>query len=608
MPESPAVGFQITSDPDRTTAEAPTAGAAERERGGAFRLILVADLDPQAPPPEWADGDRVWDVDPNTFAERMREHGPRLEVSVPDALGEGERRSVAWAADALDAFTPGGIVARVPALAAVAQARAALAEAGSLDALRERLRETGIDGADALADAVRAGARPRSDRGPSSPGDDDGSLDALLGMVSLDGAPPPQSDALSALVGAASEPAGDVDRAAAARAADGLASRLRAQLAAVVEHPDVRRAEAAWRGVKLLVDRLAFRKGARLSVLAAPKTALAEAVHFQVLLPEHAGGARRVPLAAVVVDHAVEATSADLAALGDLAASGASLQVPVVLSVAPAFFGLDAPTDFSRLPPAVAHLGRPEYAVFRSLRTRPDAGFLALALPPFVLRPAYGPEHPDRAHGVEGGERLWGGGALLIGAAMAAAHAERGWPTASAGQAVGDLPVRTTRMGAMPLAAAFGDSVLDDLARAGLLGFSGPLRTDRAVLGPPATAAVPADTSGDARARATLPAAVFSALASHRALTIGADCAGLEPDAALAEIDRRFRAFLRDDGGAAVAEEAVTVQHLEEHETEASHTFGVRLRPPRTVLPHPVGVVFGVEVPKAPPAGPPDAA
>lgn len=602
MSESPSVGFQITSDPDRTTAEAPTAGAAVRERGGAFRLVLVADLDPQAPAPDWQAGDRVWDVDANTFAERMAAHGPTLAVSVPGL--DGERTEVEWTADALDAFTPAGIAERVPALRAAAAAQAALADApgGSLDALREALRATGVAGADALVSAVAA--RPGRDAPPAG---DDGSLDALLGMVALDGdgaSAPPRSAALGALVDAASEPAGDVDRAAAQRVAESLAGRLRQTLAAIVEHEDVRRAEAAWRGLRMLVKRLAFRDGARLSVLAAPKGALAEAVHFQVLLPEYEGGSEKTPLAAVLLDHAVEATSADLAALGDLAASGASLQVPVVVSAAPAFFGLGAPTDFSKLPPATALLQQPEYAAFRTLRGRPDAAFLTLAVPPFLLRHAYGDEHPDTAHGVAGGERLWGGGALLVGLAMAEAHKARGWPTAAAGQAVGDLPVRTTRMGAMPLAAAFGDGVLNDLARAGVLGFSGPLRTDRAVMGPPASAAVASDA--ESAAQTSFSAAVMTALASHRALVIGRECAGLEPDAALREIDRRFRAFLRGDGGP-VDDDAVTVQYLDEHDTEASRTYGVRLRPPRAVLPHPVGIVFGVEVPTAP-AGSADAA
>jgi len=603
MSDSPSVGFQITSDPDSTTVQAPSGGTTVRERGGAFRLLLVADLDPQAHVEDWSEGDRTWDVDANSFADRMREHGPQLEVSVPDRLGGGTdgRREITWAVDGLDALTPAGIVARVPALTAIAQAQAALSDARSgsltLDALRERLRATGLEAADGLADSVRV--RPPS-ASPSAPTDDDGSLDALLGMVALD-QPPAQSGALSALIDAAQEPTGDVDRDAAARVADRLADRLRGQLSEIVEHPDVRRAEAAWRGLKMLIGRLAFRKGATLTVLAAPKAPLAEAVHYQVLMPEYDHGLERVPLAAVIIDHDVEPSSADLNTLGDLAASGASLQVPVVLSVSPAFFGLATPTDFSRLPPATAHLQNQEYAAFRSLRTRPEANQLVLAVPPFVLRHAYGPDHPDKVHGVEGGERLWGGSALLVGAAMAGAHKERGWPTTSAGQAVGDLAVRNTRMGAMPLAASFGDSVLDDLARAGILGFSGPLRSDRAVMGPPATTANPADASADARARATLPASIASALASHRALTIGPECAGMEPEAAIAEIDRRFRAFLRSDSGP-LDDDVVTVQHLEEHEAETSNTYGVRLRPPRHVLPHSVGIVFGVDVPKAAPS------
>ena len=605
MSDSSSVGFQITSDPDSTTVQSSTGGATVRERGGAFRLTLVADLDPQGHVEDWSEGTRTWDVDANAFADRMREHGPQLEISVPDRLGGGTdgRRQVAWTVDAMDALTPAGIVARVPALTAIAQAQAALHEARSgslsLDALRERLRATGLDAADGLAESVRV--RPPS-ASSSAPDTDDGSLDALLGMVALDGEePPPQSNALSALIEAAQEPSGDVDRDAAARVADRLAERLRAQLGEIVEHPDLRRAEGAWRGLKMLVDRLAFRKGAALTVLAAPKASLAEAVHYQVLLPEYDHGLDRVPLAAVIIDHDVEPSSADLNTLGDLAASGASLQVPMVLSVSPAFFGLETPTDFSRLPPATAHLQNQQYAAFRSLRTRAEANQLVLAIPPFLLRHAYGPDHPDKAHGVEGGERLWGGSALLVGVAMAEAHKERGWPTASAGQTVGDLAVRNTRMGAMPLAASFSDSILDDLARAGLLGFSGPLRTDRAVMGPPATVATPADASADARARASLPASIASALATHRALTLGPECAGMDTETAIAEIDRRFRAFLRDGSGP-LDDDAVTVQHLEEHESETTNTYGVRLRPPRHVTPHSVGVVFGVDVPKAAPS------
>ena len=617
MPDSPLVGFEITSDPDRTAAGAPSAGAAAvRDAGRPVRFVLVADLDPHAPEPDWDAGSRVRAVDAATFADVFRAWSPQLDVSVADHLGDasgsasGGHRDIAWTVDAMDALAPVGIVRRVPALAAVAAARAAVAEARAgaltLDGLRARLHESGVGGADALADAVRAqSSRPAST--PASPlVDESGSgLDRLLGLVSLDTAPAPPapSGALDALVGAAvGASASGIDAGAADRVLADLDARLRAQTVAVLDHPDVRRLDAAWRGLKFLVDRLAFRKGAHLDVLAASKRDLADAVHAQILLPEHADGAERVPLAAVVVDHAFEATSADLAALADLAATGASLQVPVVASVAPAFFGLDGPTDLSRLPPAQTHLERPEYAAFRSLRTRSEAAFLALALPPFVLRPAFGPELPDRTHGVEGGAVLWGGGALLVAAAMAAQHAATGWPTAGAGVVVENLTVRKTRMGALPLAAAFGDSVLQDLARAGLLGLSGPLQTDRAVLGPPVTVALPEDATSDARARVSLPAAVFAAIASHRALGMGDELAGADEADALAGIEARFRALLATAGsraGAPLSDDAVTVQTMPEHDTATLRTFAVRLWPPSNVLADSVGAVFGVNVPTA---------
>ena len=615
MSASPLVGFEITSDPDRTVAGAPSAsGAALRDTGRPVRFMLVADLDPHAPEPDWDAGSRVRAVDAATFADVLRTWSPRLDVSVADHLGgvTGGHRDVAWTVDALDALAPAGVVRRVPALAAVAAARAAIAEARSgalsLDALRARLHESGVGGADALADAVRA--RPASTQAaPHAEEPGDSGLDRLLGLVALEPPAPPAvpSGALDALIGAAvGQSTSGVDAAAADRVLADLDARLRAQIVAVLDHPDVRRLDAAWRGLKFLVDRLAFRKGARLDVLAASKGDLADAVHAQILLPEHADGAARVPLAAVVVDHAFEATSADLAALADLAATGASLQVPIVASAAPAFFGLDGPTDLSRLPPAQTHLERPEYAAFRSLRTRSEAAFLALALPPFVLRPAFGPDLPDRAHGVEGGAVLWGGGALLVAAAMATQHAATGWPTADAGAVVADLTVRKTRMGALPLAAAFGDSVLQDLARAGLVGLSGPLQTDRAVLGPPVTVALPDDATPDARARVSLPAAVFAAIASHRALSMGDELAGADEADALAGIESRFRALLSAagphggaSGGAPLPDDAVTVQTMPEHDTPAQRTFAVRLWPPPAVLADSVGAVFGVNVPTA---------
>ncbi len=579
-----SVGFTITSDPDRTAVEAPVGGT---ERAGArrVRFLYVADLDPQGTgsPSEAT----TWSVDASSLADVWRERAPGLDVTVPDHLGGGERRSVAWRLDAADALTPAGLVRRVPELAAVAAARDALANArgGALSDLRTRLAETGLPGADALADAVARRETPA----PEAAGSD--ALDRILGMVG--DAPAPTGGVLDALVGAASGSSSDVDGAAAARAADDLGRRLAAQVVAVLDHPDVQRAEAAWRGLQFLVQRLSFRDGARLDVLAASKANLDETLHHAVLLPEHADGASRDPLVAILVGHDVSATSADFALLGELAATGASLQVPVVVTAAPGFFGFESPTDLTRMPPVGPLLDQTAYAAFRSLRARQDAAFLVVAVGAFVLRPAWGDAFPDRAHRIDGGGIVWGGAALLVGAAMAARHAATGWPTAGAGIAVEGLHVRSTRMGAMPLSASFSESVLMDLARAGFTAFAGPLNTDKAVMGSPSTVARPADGSHEAASQSRLPTAVVSALAAHEAMRIGPACGVPDGEATRAAVEARFRAWM-----GTTDDDAVTVQLLDEHDTETTRTLGVRLRPPPSILPGGVGVVLGVECPR----------
>jgi hypothetical protein len=65
----------------------------------------------------------------------------------------------------------------------------------------------------------------------------------------------------------------------------------------------------------------------------------------------------------------------------------------------------------------------------------------------------------------------------------------------------------------------------------------------------------------------------------------------------MAEIDARLRQFLDGSPDA----DAVTVQHLEQHEQEDSRTYGIRLRPPRAVLPVQTGLVLGATIPKSAP-------
>jgi type VI secretion system protein ImpC len=524
----PIIGMSITSDPDETRVEAASRSMSTRESLDRVRILLVADLDPAAIEVDWAAGDRRRSFDNADVNAWMQELRPRIELSVPNRLSSGlERITFDFVADSLSAFSPARIAERVPALASARAMREALTAArdGSIgrQELETRLADAGMS-RDAAAGLVRALA-PRQPGSPH-PGDDD-ALGRLLGMMDIDGGgdgAPEQprthtETALDALVDAvASGAAPEVDRETADSAIADLDQRYRDQLDAILSDPEFRRLEAAWRGLKFLVDRADFRGGMRVEALAASREQLHDAIHHQVLMPEYSEGAERPPLAAVIVDFPFSASPADMGALGDLAASGASMQVPFVATVDAAFFGFEQPTDLSRLGPLRQHLATEQYIGFRKLRERPDAQFLALALPAFLLRDPH-----TEGDWTESGQ-LWGGGALLAGAALCASHAQTGWPTHLGDRKIENLPIRRTRMGGIPAAAAFADRVAADMAEFGFFAFRAPLNRDHVVAGYPAVLRRPQGQDGvDARAQASLPAAVFTALAAHLIIKMQGD-------------------------------------------------------------------------------------
>jgi type VI secretion system protein ImpC len=599
MEEPRFIGMSITSDPDETRFEPAVKGEGERESLDQLRLFVVADLNPAAAEPDWEAGDHTILLDSADLDSVLRELRPSIEVSVTNYLGgEGPRIPVDITVDAMAAFTPDGLAARVPLIRSARLMRDALrdARAGKVDRgqLQHRLEEAGMrDDTAAQLVAALAPRQPGSEGGPAG-GD---ALARILGLVDFDGntapassAPSAAGSALDSLVKAVSEQPADVDREEVDRALGDLERRLGAQIASIFEDAEFRRLEAAWRGLKFLADRAHFRGGIRLQVLPASRDQLPAALHHQVLMPEYESGSSRAPLAAVVIDHAFGASARDLEELEELAALGASLQVPVVTSVDAEFFGYDQPTDLSRLAVLRQHLATDTYIRFRKLRERPDAQFLALALPSFVLR-----EQHEGA-GWREASYLWGGGALLAAAAILGSHREAGWPTHLGDRRVENLVVRKTRMGALPLAASFADRMAAELAESGFLAFRAPLNRDHAMAAFPATVKRPeASDPAGARAQATLSSAVFSALAAHRILRVQDELAGMDAAEASAELDRRMRSFL---GAGDLPEDAVTIQELDEHETADARVFGVRLRPPRKVLAHEVGLVLGATIAK----------
>ena len=631
--DEPSIGMHITSDPDRTEIEQPETFGARERASAPFRILLVSDLVPQrSGPVDWSDGTHVHRVDTNRFAAFMAEMAPQCTVDVPNVLGETPKKlDVSLSFTALDDFRPGSIARQIPVLAHFLDVRDLIQAVGDgdmeLEVFRERLETLGVD-ADWTDEMYRmlAGddAPEKPSAPPSSPSEEeDDSLNRLLGMVDVeddedDGtpasapveSPPANGDVgsmpfVDALMDAVSgrDASRGVEPSAVERLLVKVDRMLADQVTHVLEHPTVRRLEAAWRGLKFLVDRLNVREGIQLVVLPCGRGDLHEAMHHQVIVPEHRDDRDEPSIALILLDDAFGRGYRDIEQLTDLAETGESLQTPLVASVSPDFFGLPKMSGLAKLPTLRPHLQGSEYAEWKALRANEASQFLALALPSFLLRYPYGPDRPADAFAIDESEGLWGGAALAVGALAAQSFADTGWPTHLANYAVENLPVQPGRGGHSPLAALLPGSKQSELARAGFVVLSAKPNHDAvrithvSMVQRPETYDDPAATA-EARAHASLPCRLFVARAAHHLLAVQDE---IEESRAVASVQHQVASAMRsllgvdrepvDDAPPHVTVEHVTNVDLPEHELLA-----VRVQPPATVLDKRVRLVMGVQV------------
>ncbi len=601
------VGIRITSDPDTTAIPQPGTGAVKREARMPLRLLLVADLTPQRRP-NWRGDSLLRRVDAHGFAGLMEEWQPALRLDVPNRLSpQPPSLEIGLRFRSLKDFAPSAIARQVPALARLLAIRTEVygvrTKGTDRETFRDRLGEAGVDAASADGLYAQLTIEPPKPKPAPAPQRDD-ALDRLMGMVdSGDGSADETSGSGDALAEAVSDGARRIATSAADKILEDFDRKLGGQVRAIIEHPDVRRLEAAWRGLKLLVDRLPFREGVHLDVLAAPRESLSEALYFQVLVPEHGAGEGdgRDPLSAVILGFAFDNSQADIELLDDIAGTGASLQAPFIASAGPEFFGFDAPEKIGPLPLVPQLVAGPEYIHWNKLREKDEARFAALAFPPFLLRAPYGPDNPSKDFPLEEAGFLWGGGALAVAVAMADSFAETGWPTHLAGRRMDDLPIHETERGRTPLAVLIPEAKAAELADAGFVVLTGEANRDRIqVARAPNIARAQTfddpEKTAHAAAHATLGCGLFAARAAHRMLTLPTE---IDPAASLeakqAAVIASLRAFLGGD----VAADAVTAELVPEAEIDGHDLLAVRLQPPRHVLDSPVHLAIGLPVPRA---------
>lgn len=588
-----------------------------------FRIVLASNLTPETAPADWSDGHHRHEIGDKRVADLMAELTPRLSIEVPNTLSSGPD---AWAVDlsfpTLSAFEPQQLARQLDTTDQLLDIRdllqAAADEEIDADAFDRRLVELGfdVDWADDLYRLLTGEDRPDGPRSsPASRSDSgSGSLDRVLDMVDTaeTAAPPPDDENRStgAVVDRGEDPDGPLGTALkAGRRAEGntaepiierLTEVLRTQVAALVHHPAVRELEAAWRGLTFLENQLDLDASVDLVVLPTGPDTVHEAVHHQVLVPEHSDATEEPPVSLVLVDHAFGRAHTDTEQLADLAATGQSLQTPIVASVGPDFFGMEALQGLNELPSLRPHLQGREYLEWEGLRDEDAAAFLGLTLPSFCLRSAHTAD--DTPIGVDEDTALYGSGALAVGVAAARSFADTGWPTHLTDYTV-PIPASGTDG---PLAASLSGSMQSELARAGFVVPSaaddGPaLRIEYASsVREPDSYADPA-AAAEARKRLTLPCQLFAGRAAHRLLDLKHTLNWDQPlGAVCSDVADAMAAFLNVPRDAAEIQLAdapspdgddpdapippVLVEEVEEAHLPEQDILAVRLRPPEHVL------------------------
>jgi type VI secretion system ImpC/EvpB family protein len=450
----------------------------------------------------------------------MGQLAPSLAIEVSDPFGGSEpplRVDLVWRDR--KAMRPAELVEQVPALRALVDALRVVQDVAARKLTAEAARAQLVrilprpSWADALVREVRPAPAapeestkaPAAAHAPSAPTGNGGGksgLDALLDMVDVSAetealAPPsaPPEATRSELSRVIEAVARTARPAPAARAVVGTAPQRLEQafhnlLAGILHHPEVRRLESTWRGLRLLIEHCDRKAGIEVDVVNAGREAVADALRrLGDSDPE------RAAIDLVLIDQHLEPTAVDLAYLDKWAALASTLLAPIVLAGHPTMLGVDSLEQVARSTSALSTSDDGRAVALRSAALRESARWVALVLNDPLVRAPYTQgtsrlqQPPYEEDGQDPDAHVYANGAYVVGALCARSHARLRWPTAITGGrdgVIGNLPVHTVHdrgeEAAVPLQVVPSEDAVREVARAGLTMLACAPNTDAAVL------------------------------------------------------------------------------------------------------------------------------
>ena len=496
--------------------------AEEKERGPLLplRLLVVTDLVPRDPHNAGASApEGVIRVDPTSFDDLFTRLRPRVTVDVPSVLSEGRPARVDLSPTSLKSFRPDGLLAEVPLLRCLLDGRMVLERLrdgkvtpdqaqhelnrlwNGSPFVREILGLLPVGGARAQSPAAAPGAPPT----PASP-----DVDSLLAMVDLAGAPPADTSSHRAEpvhdrappVAAASSKFSDLIAQVAKSGRSGGGVRpneaiarvekaIGAQIGAILQHPEVRRLEQAWRALRFLTERTQSHSGVRIDVVNARPDEMAQGL----LRAIRANASAEPPVTCAIVDLTIDGTALSFRRLEEVATVAEGSNVPVIVNGSAGLLGVDDLGEVERLDNKGGLFTAPHQAPWRAASVKPALRWVAIACNGVLLRGPYDKttsrvreaaikELPDDA-----GAWVWMDAAYAVAALVLSSFHDTGWPCRIAGAkdagTIGNLPVHQIKGEyegdegiAVPTQVFLSTDTQRDLARAGVLALASAPNSD----------------------------------------------------------------------------------------------------------------------------------
>jgi type VI secretion system protein ImpC len=461
------MSFQVGEEPD----------VDERAPLLPLRIVVVADLTPGddhnagASAPEGA-----VKVDPTDFDDLFQRVRPRISVDVPSVLAEGRSLRVELSPTSFKSFRPDGLCAEVPLLRSLLDGRLVL----------ERLREATVTRDQALSELQRlwpgspfcreilglvpsggaAGAAAAAAPAPAPAPAASSAIDSILDMVDVGGSAPSAPISLEPGVPAAppvrDEPPTrfqELISAVAKSARPGAGGQVRPteaisrveraiamQIGAILQHPEVRRLEEAWRGLKFLADRTQNIPGVRVDVVAARPQKAAVALERAI----KANASAEPPVSIALVDIDIDNTVASLDRAHAIAVVADNYSVPVILGAKAALLGTGDLGEVERLDYKQKLFDDKASLAWRSTVYKPEMRWVVFAANDFLARPPYDKTTSRVREAIvtelpndEGGF-VWMSPIYALGALAAVSFKETGWACRIVGPragTLGNLPV-----------------------------------------------------------------------------------------------------------------------------------------------------------------------